>query len=646
MYSVLIQNQKTMESFEKFHPLFLTAINEEKICACRWLEPGMNIETAVPELYSHVNTKEEWRAIIVRVEDEPTMAAFETYPDNPYDFKENITDDTHMRESDIPLIRLTHMLGGMPSPNVEFESRVIVEENKTPRMVYVPTVREEDMREYKRLNEKYHLNAVPPSEIVLISLRKRQDQRVEHIAQAWTQHKELESSEFWKRNGYPSSCRFCVFETSDQGPAQETADMFRMWLCVLLLAINEIDASTLQAYKLHRLDVEFDRELLTENMEATAGKVISARDSISKSIERELAQKINEKTVVPDYALTAPVVVDLPTGADYLIKDEQFKLTSRTTTSDMENWEGLQNRARKAVNDSAILVERALDRTADRMRDYTSYSPSEVLPLDPYQLEDFNTSLATLRDKVLELRTNLPGKKSENDGKLDEAEKSIREKLIRRLTRRQAALTAVFCAMTAVAALVPGVVLLLSKQEGTWGGILLTVVLCVAGPAALLAALAYQRWKLKTDLSDFNGAVGGAIARIAANSSDYSDYMSGLASYAHGKSYLDEIGKKKFLKDEAQYYKRNHVAALNAFLVTLKEWTVALHLSAHVETADLQENFSFDTGVSPYVNPLYTFDDAGEWYADLNSTGDTVQSPFKFIRRLRIEREELYDDDR
>ena len=50
MYSVLIQNQKTMESFRQFHPIFMEAISDEKIGICQWLEAGTTIDTTVPGL--------------------------------------------------------------------------------------------------------------------------------------------------------------------------------------------------------------------------------------------------------------------------------------------------------------------------------------------------------------------------------------------------------------------------------------------------------------------------------------------------------------------------------------------------------------------------------------------------------------------
>ncbi len=50
MYSVLIQNQKTMESFLQHHSIFADALNQKKIDTCLWMEAGTTIDTAIPEL--------------------------------------------------------------------------------------------------------------------------------------------------------------------------------------------------------------------------------------------------------------------------------------------------------------------------------------------------------------------------------------------------------------------------------------------------------------------------------------------------------------------------------------------------------------------------------------------------------------------
>ena len=130
MYSVLIQNKKTIESFQKYHPLFLEALNNEQIGLCRWIESGTTVETALPELLDLIDDKREWKAVIVRLADESAMAQYPSTPLNPYDFRYYQQEDLPYDESPIPLVRLTHILGQIPGPEIEYVKKVEQERGK------------------------------------------------------------------------------------------------------------------------------------------------------------------------------------------------------------------------------------------------------------------------------------------------------------------------------------------------------------------------------------------------------------------------------------------------------------------------------------------------------------------------------------
>lgn len=646
MYSVLIQNQKTMESFYQFYPIFMEAVNDGKIGVCQWLEAGTTIDTTVPELYSLTNDKEEWRAVIVRVE-EGGAGEFPASPANPYDFLENAAADPHMKESPIPLVRLTQMLGGVPAPQMQFECDVVSEEDKAPRMIYRPVVNREDERIYKQLSEKYRFYGYPPAEIILVSLRTKQDTRVESVRKVWHQAKEADSSEFWKRNGYPSTCRFTFYEVEEKGPVQRTADLFKIWTGVMLLALNEIDPSTLQAYKLHRLEVDFDKQDMCDILQRCAGRVLSARHFISKSIQREIEQKVNEETVLPDYHLEAPVVLKLPPRSKLFVKSGAFKLTSKSAASDMEAWKEMYRTAEAGVRSVSTCAERALDRTADRMRRYCRYTEPEILPLDAYQTEDLTGELDQLYGSIFDLRSSLPCGESADMRTMEGLGKAVKEKILKRTTAGRAIKSWAAAAVVFLLGLVPAVVFLQRGGWGSWRGILLAA----AGGAALLAAaeiwaLFIQRAELQHLVGRFNSFVNGFVTRVSENTAVFSRYMSEMLSYAHGNSYLTLMRRKSFLRNEAQFYKQNHITALNTFLVDLKNWSVAFHLPVNLEAVEIDEGLVVDAEIAPCANPLYTFESRASYTVPVNFAGDVIESPFGFISRLHIMREELYDDAR
>lgn len=120
--------------------------------------------------------------------------------------------------------------------------------------------------------------------------------------------------------------------------------------------------------------------------------------------------------------------------------------------------------------------------------------------------------------------------------------------------------------------------------------------------------------------------------------------MSGIASYMRGNSYLNQTRKKQFLKDESRYHKENHIVALKKYREDVKRWSEALYLPVSMNTSAVDDSLYIDVQIPPYSNPLYTFENGVSYVVPVNNTGDTVEAPFGFIRRLTVAREELYDD--
>lgn len=646
MYSVLIQNQRTMESFQQFRPIFMNALNGGQIDACLWAENGTTIDTAVPELYDMIQDKEEWRAIIIRVEDGSCMQAFDTAPSNPYDFLISQQKQEGVRESDVPLVRLTHMLAGIPVPPVQFIPRMEKEEGKEPKIIYEPEQNKENKKQYEQLSRKYHLQGPRPSEILLITLRKNDETRDDTAEKSWQNNNETDSSEFWQRNNYPSICRFVCIDAEDKGAVQQTADLFSMWTAVMLLAINPIDPSTLQAYSLYRVSATFDRTALQNALQEAASRSLGAQHYIQKGLQRELEQETTEDVILPDYGIQVPVVMKLPTRKDVSADPGAFHLTSKTTTSDAETWRNMRQRAEKEMEAVATLENRALEQSTNAMRYHWTFREDEVYPLSKYQAEDMATQLDDLRWRVYDTRTELPEDAGIERKTLTQLTQTIKGYIRERLTRHQAWLCYAMVAITMLLSLLPGTLIrVMGGDQGGWIPLLLGEAFAlVAFAITELVVLLVQQTRLRGALRLFNHFAGGIVTRTADSAATYSRYMGDIASCMRGNSFLTWVKRKNYFRDEAQYYKRNHLLALSAFLAKLKEWSTAFHLTVSFEMGEMGEDFVMDTDLSPRVNPLYTFEDRCTYSVPVNKTGDTLESPFGFVQRMNIKREELYDD--
>lgn len=645
MYSVIIQNKKTMESFGQFHPLFSETLEKGEVGICQWMEAGTTVEDALPELINLVEGKESWRAVIVRVQDEEDMAVHPAARMNPYDFYENADGDGKIRENPVPLVRLTHMLGGIPVPETRFEARIVESDRMNPKVIYEPVTDPEEMVAHEKLSEKYRLKTKMPEEILLVTLCTHPKDRDDYLRNVWENRKEQESSEFWKRNQYPGSCRFLYCEETKEGEVRRTGDLFYFWTAVLLLASNSINPNTLQAYRLHRMSVEFDKEEMARIMQESADRAERAIRFIKDSIRRELEKTQHTESQIPDYRLDSPVELHMPEKKNFYVSTADFGLFSRRESSDMAQWKERQMLSERGVASTLIRAERALDQSADRVRRFSEYPSEDIKPLNEYSKLDFQEELDNLFDDIFVQRNSLPGSGDGDKIRQAELDKKVKDTITHRVTGKRALCLLGIAAVLSFLCTLPALVQLLKQGWGSLPGMLFEFGICVAvfvGIEVLILLL--RKGALRAAIGDYNRFVHGIVVHICENASTYSRYMSGIMSYMRGNSYLNQTKKKLFLKDEARYYKENHILALKNYREDVKRWSEALYLPVSMNTSATDDNLYIDVQIPPYSNPLYTFENGESYEIPVNNTGDMVNAPFGFIRRLTIVREELYDD--
>ena len=639
-YSVIIQNKKTAEAFSKYQPLFTEALNNNRIGVCKWVESGTTLETAVPELAELTNDKQDWRAIVVMTEDELAMKNFERDERNPFDFKVNSEMDETVRESEIPLIRLTHMLGGVPAPELKFVSEKIIEEHKAPRVVYRPVVDKEQEEAHKQLSKKYKFDGNLPSSIILITIRTDYEQKdvIDHV---WTSHRESNASEFWKRNHYPANCRFLVYDFVKKGPVQRSADEFGFWMSVLLLATNVTDSGTLQAYRLYKLNTKINKDLMRKNFLDMAVRLKSARHIIEKEIKKDIAGQVTYEEVLPEYRMEIPVNITTPKMEDCGVKTGGFKLLSKGPRTDLGMWNNRQRAAEEALETSVRKADRTLDQTADKMRELCVFTEEEVSALSKYQREDMTRETGDIYNKIVTEQGDLPTVKITSNKQMKAAAEAVKETLKGRVAEKPA---------YSVLGIALALILLFQLPSMFVGKTSFMSVLVSAAVMFLIVLfavfinLSWQKAKLDTLMNRYNTLVKAAFARLIASASDYSTYLSDIASHSRGHSYLDLSGRKKHKMDNKHAVKYKHIKAINILLAKLRTWANAYHLRADLDNVDIDENVQVDISVPPAKSGMYTFETGNSYQISVNNSGVKIYSPFEFVEKLEIIREELYDD--
>lgn len=645
-YSVIIQNQKTMESFSQYQPIFTEAISSNRIGVCKWIESGATIDTALPELSSLTDDKKEWRAIIVRYIDDNSMASFESDLRNPYDFAVNRDASGIIGESPIPLVRLTQMLGGVPPLEVQFKSEIVKEDHKAPRMVYIPIEDTAREKAYKELVNKYRFDGKLPSIILIITVRNKRYQEEENIGRAWLSHKESDSSEFWKRNHFPSICRFMAYDYESQGPVQREADDFGFWYSVMLLSVNEWDSSTLQAYRLYSLGLVMDQNAMAESFQMLVNRLRDAKHVLEKSIRRDIENQICEEEELPEYHVDAPVLLKLPKTKEYSVKRQSFRFFSKGSTSDTAIWLRQRKKVEEEYAVSIRTAERALNQTADKIRENCSFTEEEVLPLNKYQEEDLTREMSEIYHRIVNIQGKLPAENiSANEG-VQEAADNVQKYLLGRVMKAPAILAFVLTSFLIVLCMLPAVVCHVKYGIGS----VETLAYIVVGSLLLVAlfgigSLLVQKVKLNSLISKYNQYMKNAFNQLVERAGDYSTYMSNIASHSRGCSYMNISTRKKHYSNSEHYSKYKHIKAINILLGRLSAWSKAYLLDVDFSSHRPDTRMEVDTSISPSENKLYAFETGAPCLVAVNDSGMTMESPYNFSTKIKIVREELYDDE-
>ena len=649
MYSVLIQNSKTIDSFLRYRPFFAEALTAGQIGICRWNEFGRTIETALPELSSLTDDKEEWRAIIVRHTDDHDMSAFESADNNPYDFEVN-RDLPGFEENEVPLVRLTQMLGGVPPVEVSFEAEVIQEEHMQPRTVYHPVKNAELIRQRDALAEFYEFDGRKPSSILIISMRRKpdQDEKLAHEAdQAWKKRKESWSSEFWKRNQYPSACRFLVYDYEFHGPVQREADDFNFWLSVLLLSLNKVDASTLQAYRLYTVRTILDKDAMKRVFQEQADLLRDSKKVIQKEIRKQIEGRLVFEEELPDYRLDVPVVLNLPKRGDIEVSPRSFPFLSEGQLADFSVWRTEKNRIEEHLVRSVRSANRSLDQTAARMRNNLDIDEAEAEPLNRYQVEDLTRETDQLYRDIVKMQGSLPTEDVSADPKIVQVTNEIQDELSKRVMKGPVLFVGVMTAVLLVMAAFPAVIRLVNGTENRLTGILIMIIFGAAAAAIdAIIILALQKHYLNKLILRYDQIIADAFNEREDDADQYTKYLSSIASHSRGIAHLDMSSRLQITEEEQKDDRFVHIRAINAFLGRLKQWGKAQHLNLDLESRRPDSRITVDTTVSPADNKLYVFE-AGKYSpVEINHSGLTMQSPYSFTKKIEILREELYDDER
>ena len=676
MHTVIILNQRAMELLKEHRALFTPFVEDKSISLCSWNESGTDLKSAVPDLAQKIRGKSEWRALVVHHPFYPeSEEELPFHRKNPFDFKINYGREEEIEESKVPLIRLTHMLCGYPELGVKnFVKAYTYKDEKTgaKRVIRAsemtkeryralseeqfyqiqPTFLREDYTEeerekYRALAQRYRLSEDRPSELLLVGTRPPVKEQLHREYEGfWKNHQESESSEFWKRNHYPSISRFLYFSLNEVRNSSYKRDLFRFWLAVLTVALNKIPPSYLQAYRLYRLDAAVSAEEMKQVFSLHLSKLAAARDAVGEqlSLHTTVLRPQNEEQDL-FAAEPVPVLYDRLDPKTVQVDPKQFGLSRDCPTDEFALWAKESEEKQKALFALLRTPARAVDSAASYLRERALDFQTEEYVLSGVDQPEMDDEILRLEDQVLLARTRdiLDTKKAKK--RLLDASDAVNKEIRGRMPKR----TAVLCGLGAIACVLAGYLPYCVRSflsSGSAGGasllVTLSALLGIAG--AGLIALLWIRKGLMEKVSGFNREIRGVLERLNEGMSKLESYLTDVCTLRKLKEAKKQLTRQKEKEFSVRSVLRAHHQSLDHMLKEEMEWCAVFGVTPNIQPIS-GITLYFDSAIPPKENGIYTLSpEIDEKRLPLNDAGDSLYAPYPFMEGLVIEREAIYDD--
>ncbi len=676
MHTVIILNQRAMELIKEHRTLFTPFVEDGSISLCSWNESGTDLKSAVPDLPQKIRGKSEWRALVIHHPLYPeSEEELPFHRKNPFDFKVNYGREEEIEESKIPLIRLTHMLCGYPELGVKnFVKAYTYKDEKTGAkrvirasemtkeryralseeqfyQIQTTFLREdytkEEKEKYRELTRRYRLSEDRPTELLLIGTRPPVKEELHREIQGfWKNHQESESSEFWKRNHYPSISRFLCFSLSDAKNSAYRRDLFRFWLSVLTIALNKIPPSYLQAYRLYRLDAEVSPEEMKQVLSLHLSKLTAARDAVYEQLTLH-ASAFDRKTEEQDLLSAEPVSIlyDRLDTSTVQVDEKLFGLSRDCPTDEYALWvkesEEKRNGLFRLLRAPIRAVDGATEYLRERALDFRDqeYDFSDV---DKSELED---EISRLEDQVLLARTRdiLDTKKAKK--RLLKADSTVKKEIHGRMPKR----TVILCGAAALACVFAGYLPYCIRSfsagvSATGASLLVTLSALLVVAAAGLLSLLVLRKRLCEKISGYNREIRRVLERLNDGMTKLEGYLTDVCTLRKLKEAQKQLSHRQKEQFSIKSVLRAHYRSLEHMLKEETEWCVVFGVTPNIQPIS-GITLYFNSLIPPKENGIYMLTpEIDEKRLSLNDAGDYLYAPYPIMKRLVIEREAIYDD--
>ena len=172
----------------------------------------------------------------------------------------------------------------------------------------------------------------------------------------------------------------------------------------------------------------------------------------------------------------------------------------------------------------------------------------------------------------------------------------------------------------------------------------LTVAAVILASSGGVIALFLLRRRLRERMEQFNALMRELVRKVDESAKKYEKYFSVLCTFMKAQSIYAGITKKSDAESARIKRLKAHREALTMSIERDRQLEAAFGIK---RAADFEKNVTrfFDEEKKPADNRLYYYEaDMNKTEIPLNTTGELVGTPYKFVAGLTIEREDIYEE--
>jgi len=649
LLSVLIYQKSSQGFIDRYRALFEPYEESGKIAFCFWDEHGTDLVSALPELAGIVRGVPLWKAIVVMpVPDSDGGTEELIRQDNPFDFLQYADPEPAVHESDVPLIRLAQMLGGVPLVSQHYENTT----TDTNQMRVLRREKTEELQRQQRiwneLNDKYSFTCARPDKLFLLKARIPMDIRlpVTKDIDMMNRH-ESDSSLFWYRNRYPAKARFLIQDCARAGNVRYQGDLFRFWMTALTLAINDFPTGTFEAYKVYKATGKLEREkvheLFSDYYNRLGGVQYFANIQIGEL--QKSSQFVRKQESLPMYQCEIPVYFKLEDDENLTISSKKIGLSGDCPQKERPWWSQKVLESIKAVRKLHSSIRIVLDRASIQCRYTSKVTEDEFYELDEYQFEELEQQLTDLETKILSFSTYtaLPMKRHYRD--LVKAEKFTASEMEKRMSRRTTVLAGVVALLVYLIGFVPDLCYQLLQGEAFLSTLGLSLLGCAGLLLVICGCLAYFRMRITGAIGRYNGVVLAVLNNFRRAGEKFSEYLSGCCSLMRGRYILQALRRKTLVSSEEIVQIGRHVEQLEMQMGVVVNWLSDFDLKPLPDNGSHSHEY-FDFDIPPENNRGYSIEQDFAMNQTIPSVGgSTCRTPFPFITEFTVTREPVFETE-